>query len=223
VDDPPFISNKDWGSSGNPGWGIFTQNNGHYRANVTGTGGTKYDVGASLTPLVRDGTWHNIVMSYARGAVVSLYTDGILAVNRPDQTTGSVDTDSLGYNVNIGQDGRGTYTDGGSAGITNALIDDVGIWRRALSPQEALAIYTTGQGGKDLSQVVVGTAPTKVTITFGTSNGNLVLNWAGAPGVKLQSTLSLTTPVWADVPNTTGASTATVPMTGRASYFRLSQ
>ncbi|HVV74163.1 MAG TPA: immunoglobulin domain-containing protein, partial [Verrucomicrobiae bacterium] len=169
VDDPPFISNKDWGSSGNPGWGVFTQGNGHYRVNVTGTGGTKYDLGSSATPTVRDGTWHNIVLSYARGSLVSVYTDGVLSSTRTDTTTGSVDTDTLSENVNIGQDGKGTYNDGGSAGITNALIDDVGIWRRALSPQEAAAIYTSGQAGKDLSQVVVSTAPSKVKITANVS------------------------------------------------------
>jgi hypothetical protein len=224
VDDPPFISNKNWDSSGNPGWGLFTQNNGHYRVNVTGTGGTKYDLGSSVTPLVRDGTWHNIVLSYARGAIVSVYTDGVLTSTGPDLTTGSIDTDSLGYHVNIGQDGRGTYTDGGSAGITNALIDDLGIWTRALSPQEAASIYTSGQAGKDLSQVVVGTTPSKVTISFHTSGGNLVLTWPGAPTVKLQTTTNLSSPSWTDVPGTLGASTYSAPLNGgKEAFFRLSQ
>jgi hypothetical protein len=220
VDDPPFISNKDWGSSGNPGWGIFSQDSGHYRANVTGTAGTKYDVSGS-TPLIRDGNWHNIVLSYARGAIVSLYTDGAVSANSPDLTTGSVDTDALGFNVNIGQDGKGTYTDGGSAGITNALIDDVGLWRRALSPQEAASIYTSGQAGKDLSQVVVSTGPSKVTLSASISGSNLVLTWTGAPTVSLQSSTSISPASWQTVPNTLGANSAQVPITGGASFFRL--
>ena len=40
-DDPPFISNKNWNSSGNVGWGIFTQNGGNFRVNVTGDGGAR--------------------------------------------------------------------------------------------------------------------------------------------------------------------------------------
>src|SRR5665213_1267265 len=39
MDDPPFISNKNWNSSGNQGWGIFTQNSGDFRVNVTDQSG----------------------------------------------------------------------------------------------------------------------------------------------------------------------------------------
>jgi hypothetical protein len=218
VDDPPFISNKNWASSGNRGWGIFTQDNGHYRVNTTGTGGTKYDLGSGSTPLVRDGTWHNILLSHARGALVSVYTDGVLTSTRPDLTTGNIDTDDLSYNVNIGQDGLGTYTDGGSAGITNALIDDVGIWRRALSSQEALAIYTAGQRGNNLALAFV--AP---ILSAHLSGGNIIINWQGSATLKLQKTTSLNPPSWSDVSGTLGASTASVPITGTALFFKLAQ
>lgn len=220
VDDPPFISNKNWASSGNPGWGIFTQDNGHYRVNTTGTGGTKYDLGSSATPLVRDGTWHHIVLSHARGAIVSVYTDGALTSTRPDLTTGSIDTDSLGYAVNIAQDGRGIYTDVGSAGITNALIDDVGIWRRAISAQEALAIYTAGQNGKDLSQAMVAT---KVTLSVTASGNNLNITWPGSSTVKLQKSPGVNPTSWTDVPGTLGANSASVAATNSAAFFRLVQ
>ena len=118
--------------------------------------------------------------SHARGAIVSIYTDGVLTSAKPQLTTGTIDTDDLGYGVNIGQDGLGTYTDGGSAGITNALMDDVGIWRRALSPQEASAIYTAGQNGKDLSQAVTAVPGVKLTVV-GISGGNINLAWQGSP------------------------------------------
>jgi hypothetical protein len=222
VDDPPFISNKDWSSSGNPGWGIFTQGNGHYRVNTTGTGGTKYDLGSGSTPLVRDGKWHNIVLSHVRGVIISVYTDGILTSTRPDLTTGSIDTDGLGYAVNIAQDGRGIYTDGGSAGITNALIDDVGIWRRAISPQEAQAIYTAGQGGKDLSQATV-VVVTKATLSVTASGKNLNITWPGSPTVKLQESRGLIPTSWADVPGTLGASSASVTATNGTAFYRLAQ
>jgi hypothetical protein len=220
VDDPPFISNKNWASSGNPGWGIFTQDNGHYRVNTTGTGGTKYDLGSGSTPLVRDGTWHHIVLSHARGAIVSVYTDGVLTSTSPDLTTGSIDTDGLGYAVNIAQDGRGIYTDVGSAGITNALIDDVGIWRRAISAQEALAVYTAGQNGKDLSQAVV---VTKVMLSVTASGNNLNITWPGSPTVKLQESRDVLPTSWTDVPGTLGASSASVAATNSAAFFRLAQ
>src|SRR5678816_2882610 len=59
--------------------------------------------------------------------------------------------------VNIGQDGRGSYTDGGSMGVTNAAIDDVGIWRRVVTAQEAAAIYKAGLAGLDLEQAAAVT------------------------------------------------------------------
>ena len=220
VDDPPFISNKNWASSGNRGWGIFTQAGGNYRVNTTGTGGTKYDT--SATPVVRDGTWHNILLSHARGAIVSVYTDGVLTLTKPDLTTGNVDTDDLGYSVNIGQDGQGNYTDGGSAGITNALIDDVGIWRRALSSQEASAIYTAGQRGDNLALAVVAPIVAPI-LSAHLSGGNIVINWQGSPTLKLQKTIILNPASWSDVSGTLGASTATVPITGAALFFKLAQ
>jgi hypothetical protein len=211
VDDPPLISKKNWDSSGNQGWGVFTQNNGHFRVNATGTGGTKYDLGSSATPLVRDGTWHNIVWSFARGALVSVYVDGTLVNTRPDLTTGSVDTDTLNYSVNVGQDGRGTYTDGGSAGITNAIIDDVGIWRRALSAEEALGIYTSGQAGNDLSKAVIGSG-TQPTISIAAQGGSLVITYTGT--LYSSSTVAGT---YAPVPG--ASSPYTVPTSAAAIQF----
>lgn len=222
IDDPPFISNKNWDSSNNKGWGIFTQDNGHFRANVTGASSGKYDLGSGSTPLVRDGAWHNIVFSYARAfgaaGIVSTYVDGNLVDIREDPTTGSIDTDDLTYSVNVGQDGRGTYTDGGNAGITNALMDDVGIWRRALSPQEALGIYTSGQGAKDLSQAV---AVEKLLISR--SGNNVIISWPGNAVLKLQKSISLSPQAWVDVSGTLGANTVTIPITNSTSFFRLTQ
>jgi hypothetical protein len=224
VDDPPFISNKNWDSSGNKGWGIFTQNSGHFRANVTGTAGSKYDISSSVTPLVRDGTWHHILMSYARGGPVSMYVDGNLIDSRTDLTSGTIDTDDLGYSVNIGQDGRGTYTDGGSAGITNALIDDLGIWRRALSAPEATAIYSAGQAGKDLSQAQVSAVPSRPTLKITVSGSNLQFSWQASPTGRLQKTTSLNPANWADVAGTTGTNVASVTLSGGGTaFFRVAQ
>jgi isoquinoline 1-oxidoreductase len=47
------------------------------------------------------------------------------------------------------------------------------------------------------------------------------LSWNGRPGVKLQSSPSLTQPVWQDVPNTEGQSSLTLQTTNNAAFFRL--
>jgi hypothetical protein len=241
TDDPPFISNKDWASSGNPGWGIFTQGDGTFRVNLTGPASNPR---FSVTPskVLRDGTWHNLVVSVARApssqsGIVNCYVDSVLVNSSVNVTPGSIDTADNAFTydshlpgvstpvptvqttwaVNIGQDGTGVYYDNGSSRNINAHIDDVGIWRRALTGGEAKGLYNAGLSGKDLSQAI---AVEKLAIAQ--SGGNVIINWAGNPALKLQKATVITGP-WSDVSGTLGASTATIPITGSASFFRLTQ
>jgi hypothetical protein len=60
-------------------------------------------------------------------------------------------------------------------------------------------------------------------ITIGAVSGDTIpLSWIGNPAVRLQSTTNLTpTVVWQDVPNTAGASSATVTNSAPQMFFRL--
>jgi hypothetical protein len=120
--------------------------------------------------------------------------------------------------VNVGQDGTGVYYDNGNAYNIGAKIDDLGIWRRALTAKEAQAIYTAGLAGKDLTYAVV---PGRINFTV--SDGILNLNWSGGPNLKLQRTAALNPPVWVDVPGTLGASSISLPTTNSTGFFKLSQ
>jgi len=55
------------------------------------------------------------------------------------------------------------------------------------------------------------------------SGTNVVITWPGEATVRLQRSISLTTPSWQDLPGTLGASSATVPRTNSANFFRLSK
>jgi hypothetical protein len=179
ADDLPFISNKDWNSSDDIGWGVFSQGGGNLRIQVTGTpGGSANKVSSSATPNIRDGNWHNVVTTFWRGKVAATYFDGALVNTLGLTTTGSVDA---GLETNIGQDGTGTYTDGGRVHMTGN-IDDVAIWRRALSTQEAARIASAAG---DLS--TLSPAQFKIT-TFTLSGGQLHLSITGTTaGAKLQT------------------------------------
>jgi hypothetical protein len=216
-DDLPFISNKDWNSSDNVGWGVFSQSGGNFRVNVTGTGGTK--MSSSDTPKTsNDGKWHNIVSSFSRGFVVSSYLDGKLVNTTPLLTTGSIDT---GKPTNIGQDGTGQYTDNGSVQMTG-LIDDVGIWRHALSASDAAAIYDAGQAGKDLSSLQTTGSGDLGKLTTGEIGGQVTISWTGGPGIRLQKSTSLGgTADWQDVPGTDGSNSTTITTGGSTGFFRL--
>jgi hypothetical protein len=180
VDDPPFISNKNWSSSGNPGWGIFTQNGGNFRVNTTDDAG--HNQGTSNTPVIRDGKWHLVTVTFQRTGNATIYVDGVQATTYAmTAMTGSVDTINSGLNINIGQDGTGAYNDGGSAQMVNVLIDDVGIWTRALSGAEVLAIYNAGKAGKSLDHVPSIQDPYVTSMTPG---------W-NATGVRPDATVSV--------------------------------
>src|SRR5439155_22161671 len=120
------------------------------------------------------------VVVFNRGGNAAAYVDGnlvnvgSLATPAPAQVGGffaptTIDNDPPNPRTrtatgawNIGEDGSGLYTtvggghDGPGISVTNAMVDDLGIWRRAVSPQEALAIYNGGQAGLDLALAQVG-------------------------------------------------------------------
>ena len=114
-----------------------------------------------MGPQLADRTnWHHVVVTFERKANAKIYVDGQVLNTTPmapdaGKPVGNLDTDDLSMQVNIGQDGTGTY-----GSYLDGYIDDLGIWRRALTAQEALAIYSAGTPGKDLTQAaVVGKVP----------------------------------------------------------------
>ena len=238
-DDLPFISNKDWNSSGNRGWGMFSQSGGNFRLNLTGPNGGADKFSTSPATILRDGTWHNLIMSVVRDSAagtITAYVDGAAVYQGTLVTQGSIDTAGLPFQneqsrtsgqttcaVNIGQDGTGVYFDQGSAYNINAKIDDLGIWRRALTSGEASAIYTAGQAGKDLSQAKVAPVTTKPTVTINAVGSSLKITWQGTAIGRLQTTTSLNPANWTDVPGTTGASSATVSASSNTAFFRFKQ
>jgi Concanavalin A-like lectin/glucanases superfamily/Immunoglobulin domain len=218
-DDKPFIANKDWGSGSNLGWAIATEGNG-MKWNFKDDQSSRRD-SPHVAPQLEDGSWHNVVVTFLRDGPADTYVDGQLVDSTsiaPDsgKTIGSVDS-SLA--VNIGQDGTGHYTDGDGGAAIDALIDDVGIWRRVVTPQEVAAIYNAGKSGMDLSQA--GQSTSAGSLRFTSSAGALTLSWDGAAGVKLQTAASLSQPNWTDVPGTDGASTYSAAETNSAAFYRL--
>ena len=144
------------------------------------------------------------------------YLDGSLVQSAALATKGSFDTDDLGFAINIGQDGTGKYTDNNAAEI-DAVIDELAIWSRPLAGVEVAGLYAKALAGAG----IVGAAPATLKLNGITAaGGNVTITWAGAAGVKLQSSATLGG-VWADVTGSDGASTATIPAGNAAAFFRL--
>ncbi len=95
-------------------------------------------------PDLRDGLWHHVAATVERASVegVKLYVDGkVIATFDPTPARGDLGTE---HPLLIGMHQsypwyRGNYRGG---------LDEVSLYKRALSPAEVLAIYSAGQNGK---------------------------------------------------------------------------
>ncbi len=159
--DPAILGNKNWDSGNNTGYVLGVQGNNNFEWNYREEApSTRKDFDSTIN--FTDGEWHHVVFSVQRGVVARTIVDGVLVDTRAIVNEGnpptSIDTTLA---VNIGQDGTGTY----GASVTNALIDDVGFWRRALTTQEAQAIYNASFSGKNLAEAEVGGTVTPPEIT----------------------------------------------------------
>jgi hypothetical protein len=88
---------------------------------------------------INDGSWHHLVHTFDRAGSGLTYLDGSWTDSRSAVAAGDLSTTDP---VTIGQDPTGSYPEPGEADI-----DDVGVWRRVLTPFEVYSIYTVAQEG----------------------------------------------------------------------------
>jgi len=116
-----------------------------------------------LDYLLDDGAWHHIAHTFDRTGLAITYIDGQQKDVRSVTAAGDLDT---GNAVTIGQTPTGTYPEEGYYDI-----DDVGIWRRALTSQEVVGIYLAAtlinSSFVDITpSIAKGPAANQVTITW---------------------------------------------------------
>ena len=87
-----------------------------------------------------DGNWHHVVMLRKNGVGVKFYIDGVeRAVTADIAGTTNVNVD------NSAAFGIGAAVEGGGLGPYTGLIDDVRIYNKALTANEAYQLYNSGQ------------------------------------------------------------------------------
>jgi hypothetical protein len=206
--DPVYIGNKNWNSGGNQGYVLATDSDLHFQWNLAGSPGTRKDYDGPAGALSNG--WHHVVVTFHRAGMATSYIDGS-QVNYKWLTANKNNVDTpAGLATNIGQDGTGTY----GASFSDMDMDDVGIWRRVLTPQEVAAIYTAGGNGKDLSTVQVSSETPVMSIVRG--DGSVTLSWTG--GGTLQTAPTISGP-WTDA--TSQANPQVVPTSGSSSFWRV--
>jgi hypothetical protein len=82
---------------------------------------------------INNGQWHHLLHSFTRAGNAITYLDGVQVDSRSMATAGNLTRTAV---FNIGQDPTGLYAEAGEADV-----DDMAVWRRALTPYEAYAVY----------------------------------------------------------------------------------
>lgn len=212
--DLPFIGTA-INSMNNPGWDIGP---------TYGGGGWQWCLNDGVTASIvtnnidvngpagsfNSGGWHHFMLTVDRAAkAATSYVDGVLTATRDITALGNLDN---GNPIIMGQDPTFLYPEAGSA-----AIDDLGIWRRALTQVEAINIFTAGSTG---SHSFDSPAP-PITITMTKSGNSVTLNWVG--GTLLQSDSLAAGAVWSPVPGASAPSFTVTPGTGAKFYKVLAQ
>jgi hypothetical protein len=185
--DLPFLCNA-VGSANSPGYtfapSFGTTVAGGWGWCLYGVGGVNVNVYGAVGS-INDGNWHHLVHTFDRTGSGKTYLDGILVDSRLITTVGDLDT---GHPTSIGQDATGTYPQPVQAYESGEFdIDDLGVWRRPLTPLEAAEIFVGGNVN-GVSYVLGG----DVTITIKQVGAGLELTWG--PVGTLQSADEVTGP-----------------------------
>jgi autotransporter-associated beta strand protein len=139
--------------------------------------GTHQDYATGAPSSISDGNWHHLAFAFNRTANVTTYLDGQQVDSRSDAyLAASIDS---GNNINIGQDATGTFV---VPAASQADLDDLGVWRRALTQLEVSGMYLAGVSnspGVSFAPVITAVTPTPTTISniLGTS-----LTYGGGAG-----------------------------------------
>ena len=202
--DNPIIGNA-INSTWQLGW-VFTDSAsvGKLEWSLASTASTSTCLGDPAGPaVIGDGAWHNVVGVVDREQQTAFaYVDGVLDGSWSIAGLGSLNPGNL---ITIGQDPNGSY------GTETFDMDDLGIWRRALTPYQALSIYNAAKGAAQSFDVY---GPVRVNVA--TAGTDLVLAWQA--GTLLQST-NAAGPYTA-VPGATAPSYRTAA-TGSSKFFRV--
>jgi hypothetical protein len=208
----PLLANKGWGSPTNQGWGIAAGADGRLRWNLAGppSAAKGYDgVPGALT----NGVWHHIAVTFERAGNATTYLDGAIVDVQSLAASSNDVTTPAGLALNIGQDGTGTYTGGGTAGI-DAGIDDLGLWRRALTTDEVNWIFAKGARGANIEQNVFDLSAgqaTRVSGQWDFDNSDLKatvgqdLEYGDGPGGFMSGQTSFNTTTGFGIPDIGGA------------------
>lgn len=206
----PFLANND-SSTGGPGYAIaLSTNRGGWAWSVNDANQPKAWGGiVAADPALNslnDDRWHHYAFTFDRTGNATTYVDGVLV----DETSLRPATNwdlSTTRNILIGQAG-GTYAAKGEF-----VIDDLGVWRRALTAFEVDTIYLVGA---TLGEPLAPAESTQIDVEIDRNGSQVRIRWNGVG--TLETAPSVKGP-WTSVSNASSPYDAT-PIGSRA-FFRI--
>jgi hypothetical protein len=204
--DLPFIGTET-NSANNPGWILCPSfHAGGWQWNLN-DGTMNFDLNGP-NDSINNGQWHNFVVTVDRtGNVAKGYLDGVLVSQASITGLGSLDN---GGPVVIGQDPTGLYPEAGQF-----TLDDIGLWRQALTPLEVAQIESAGRTAGHSFDTV---GPAGVTLTISRSGSNITISWPS--GTLYQSDKVGPGAVWTPVAGASAPSYTFTP-SGAGKYYRV--
>jgi hypothetical protein len=198
--DLPFLCSA-VGSSYNPGLTFApAYTNGGWAFTYNGLG---VQGGANT---INDGNWHHLIHSVSRAGYANTWLDGKQVDSRLASGIGNVSTAGP---FNIGQDPTGLYPEQGSA-----MVDDMAVWRRALTSYEAYSVYYAATNSNSSFNI-----PGSVKLNISEAGGNVVLTWN--PGSTLGTLLQSTNIAGPWTPVGVYSPTYKVPPSSAEMFYRL--
>ena len=175
---------------------------------------------------INDGNWHSFVLTVDRTAkVANTYLDGVLAASTSIASVGSIDNNNY-WPIVIGQDPSFVYPE-----VFSAALDDIGIWRQALTPLEVAQIASAGSTSGHSFNTVPPSGGTQPDITgISVSAGTVTIKFTGAAAdpataFKLLSSGGVSGPynaaTGANITGSAGSYTATAPTNGAVQFYRI--
>ncbi|MFM6956633.1 MAG: T9SS type A sorting domain-containing protein [Ignavibacteria bacterium] len=150
-------------------------------------GGNKYSVGKTLPNTIIENNWYDLIINY-ENSKISIYLNGVESITQLSLIAqgGSVlSTNQVGDLCNFEQDSASNmlapYSSFNQNTSFKGIIDEFGIWNRALTQQEITALYNSG--------IVIDTIPIIPTVKtvstvscFGGNDGIATVTHEGGIG-----------------------------------------
>jgi hypothetical protein len=171
------------------------------------------------------GEWHHVAFT-ADGSTMVIYQDGV-ALADVAYSGALVDTVIPNLGIGVKTNNTGEVANGGNPGYWDGLIDDLGLWKRALTPAEIDAIYQAGLRGIPLDRASLAGPASDPALAIEKNGDKILLSWSiGAEGGWiLTSTTDLAASIWQAVESEVVAAgnrnTVTLTPDASTTWYRL--